>query len=107
MKGRRWRTPNYGVGSNATLSSQLWVWSGSVENGNATGLSKVKENVQDPDAKWMSYEAIGTIRKFTDGTWEARLLSDDGGSTHGKQDSQGKFNPFANRYFWGETYRVK
>lgn len=115
---------SYGVGPTLTQSSLIYAWNGQAEStdgklvGSPVMLSVVglesgertaegrhlADNARD---KWMSIEAIGQISVDMDGNiLSVQVLADDGGTSHGKKDTNNQINPFSKRYFWGEVYEV-
>ena len=96
-----------GNSSDGNKSTLLYVWDGSVTDGHGKVSKLSTDGVREPDTNpadnhYLSFEAIGQITgNLADGTAMVQLLSDDGGSAHGKN-----LNDFSKRFFWGQFYSV-
>ncbi len=90
-----------GNSSDGTKSTLLYTWDGSVTNGHGTVSKLSTDGVKEPGTdRYLSFEAIGQITgNLADGTAVVQLLSDDGGSTHGKN-----LNDFNERFFWVQFF---
>lgn len=90
--------------SDGTKPTLLYNWNGLVTNGIGTVSKLSTDGVKEPGTdRYLSFEAIGQITgRPSDGTAVVQLLSDDGGSEHGKN-----LDNFNDRYFWGQFYSVK
>jgi hypothetical protein len=88
---------------NGTKSTLLYTWNGVVTNGRGTVSKLSTDGVKEPGTnRFLSFEAIGSVTgNLNDGTAVVQLLSDDGGSPHGKGVA------FDKRFFWGQFYAVK
>jgi len=95
---------NTNDGNKSTL---LYVWDGSVTDGHGEVHKLSTAGVREPDTNpadnhYLSFEGIGQITgNLADGTAKVLLLSDDGGSAHGKN-----LTDFSKRFFWGQFYSV-
>ena len=93
-----------GNSHNGTKSTLLYTWDGQVTNGRGTVSKLSTDGVKEPGTnRFLSFEAIGNIiGNPNDGSAVVQLLSDDGGSPHGKN-----LKDFNQRFFWGQFYSVR
>jgi hypothetical protein len=93
-----------GNSDEGTKSTLLYTWDGLVRNGHGMVSKLSTDGVKEPGTdRFLSFEAIGSITGNPNNhSAVVQLLSDDGGSPHGKN-----LKDFSKRYFWGQFYSVK